>query len=208
MVKDVISVEQFRPSAIYLLNFAIVIGKHQRRFSGFVLRCLPRSQRNSLADINRIEESSQFFRVKIFRFAEDHHLWMVIDRESLFRELIVKLPTPQSRVGGEDFHQFKAKLPLKHARFRQVVTGHGFHIGRAAYQRAVISRAQWIPFRHTWDGAPLAIGAHKDVFALAEHLEVTVALCLVIRRVHVQVQVTSKNASGSVIRNVAVHHQR
>ena len=187
-------VEYLRPGAVRLLQFQILFRKHQRGFAGFILRGLPGSQENRLADIHTVEESCQILRVKVRGFAKNHHLRMVIDRKGFFRELIVKLPIPKSRIRGKHGCQFKAEFSLKHAGFRQVVAGNTVQFFRTAHQRTVIRRAERIPFRHARDRTPLPVGTHKNVIALAQHLEEAVAFCLIILSVHVQVQVVPEDA--------------
>ncbi len=83
---------------------------------------LARGDVHHLAQIHPAQDILDAGRGITGRLLEDQHLGMVVNREGLFRELVIELPAAQVGVGLEYLDQLKPKLALEHARLGDAVT--------------------------------------------------------------------------------------
>ena len=133
---------------------------------------------------------------------------MIINREGFFCKLGIEFKGTQLGIGMENFHQLKSQLAGKGSGLGYAVTPQDTPVRRASHQVTIIEGCQRVAFRHASCRAPLAVRRDEDVICLVENGFKSLQFAVIIRPVHLKIQVARVNSAVFTVRAEAIYRVR
>jgi len=119
---------------------------------------------------------------------------MIIYSKCLLGKLCINFQVANVGIRSCDIYQLISQVAIKHSKFRHTITMDNIHSVRTSHQVPVEIRCHWISLRNSYCCSPLAIGTHNDVICLIQDGEKQLAFILVIRPVHIKIQIGAVNS--------------